>query len=74
MLGRSRIVEAFAKENRREHPTVVQAVGGVGVARLLLTLPCITTKNILVSTGAHILNDWATFSLSVVAGMRTAGG
>jgi len=30
----------------------------IGSARLVLTLPYIMTKNIWVSTGAHILNDW----------------
>ena len=30
----------------------------IGSARLILTLPYIMTKNIWVSTGAHILNDW----------------
>ena len=31
----------------------------IGAARLILTLPYIMTRNIWVSTGAHILNDWA---------------
>jgi membrane protease YdiL (CAAX protease family) len=31
----------------------------IGGARLVLTLPYIMTKNIWVSTGAHIINDWA---------------
>ena len=30
----------------------------IGGARLVLTLPYIMTKNIWVSTGAHIINDW----------------
>ena len=30
----------------------------IGSARLVLTLPYIMTKNIWVSTGAHIINDW----------------
>jgi len=30
----------------------------IGTARLVLTLPWILTKNIWVSTGAHIINDW----------------
>ena len=41
---------------------VVQAVVGIGVARLVLTLAFIRTKNILVSTGAHIFNDWFGFT------------
>jgi membrane protease YdiL (CAAX protease family) len=36
---------------------VVQALVGIGAARLVLTLAYIRTKNIAVSTGAHILND-----------------
>ncbi len=30
----------------------------IGGARLVLTLPYVMTKNIWVSTGAHIINDW----------------
>jgi membrane protease YdiL (CAAX protease family) len=44
----------------------VQALTGVGVARLVLTLPYIMTKNLWVSAGAHILNDWIMFSLSLL--------
>ncbi|SMQ68391.1 type II CAAX endopeptidase family protein [Agreia sp. VKM Ac-1783] len=45
---------------------VIQALVGIGVARLLLTLAFIRTKNILVSTGAHILNDWIGFTFVLV--------
>lgn len=31
----------------------------IGSARLVLTAPYVMTKNIWVSTGAHVLNDWA---------------
>lgn len=41
---------------------VAQALLIIGVARLVLTLAYIRTKNILVSTGAHILNDWFGFT------------
>jgi len=44
-----------------------QALIGVGIARLVLLLPYIMTKNIWVSTGAHILNDWAIFGLPLLA-------
>ena len=44
-----------------------QAILVIGAARLVLTLAYIRTKNILVSTGAHILNDWTTFTLVLVA-------
>ncbi len=44
---------------------VLQAVVGIGIARLVLTIPYIITKNIWVSTGAHILNDWTSFGLAI---------
>jgi len=46
---------------------VVQAVVLIGAARIALTLAFIRTKNILVSFGAHLLNDWATFPLALIA-------
>jgi len=46
---------------------IVQAVVLIGVARLALTLAFIRTKNIAVSFGAHLLNDWATFTLVLIA-------
>ncbi|ROS75803.1 hypothetical protein EDF24_1374 [Curtobacterium sp. PhB130] len=39
----------------------------IGVARLVLTLAYIRTKNIAVSTGAHILNDWVIFTATMLA-------
>jgi membrane protease YdiL (CAAX protease family) len=54
---------------------LVQALGGVGIVRLVLTLPYIMTKNIWVSAGAHVLNDWFTFSFSLFAdSMKDAAG
>ena len=44
---------------------VVQCVFVIGTARLVLTLPWILTKNIWVSTGAHIINDWLLFTMSL---------
>lgn len=44
----------------------------IGVARLVLTLAYIRTKNILVSTGAHILNDWAIFTVALLAASAAA--
>lgn len=49
---------------------LVQAIGGVGVARIVLLLPYIMTKNIWVSTGSHILNDWFSFGLAIVSAER----
>lgn len=51
---------------------VAQALIGVGTARLVLTLPYIMTKNLWVSTGAHILNDWAIFGLPLLLGSAAA--
>lgn len=45
--------------------SIPQTVMGVGVARIVLLLPYIMTKNIWVSTGAHILNDWLMFGFSI---------
>lgn len=47
--------------------SVVQAIVLIGVARIALTLAFIRTKNILVSFGAHVVNDWVTFTLALVA-------
>ncbi|MCA9053746.1 MAG: CPBP family intramembrane metalloprotease [Planctomycetaceae bacterium] len=44
---------------------LVQCVLVIGTARLVLSLAYIQTKNIWVSTGAHIINDWAIFALSI---------
>lgn len=43
-----------------------QALVGVGVARLILTLAYIRTKNILVSTGSHILDDFSLFTFTLI--------
>ncbi|MEJ3405389.1 CPBP family intramembrane glutamic endopeptidase [Rathayibacter sp. YIM 133350] len=51
---------------------VAQALLVIGVARLVLTLAFIRTKNIWVSTGAHILNDWATFTLVILTGLAVS--
>jgi len=55
---------------------VAQALMGVGVARIVLLIPYIITKNIWVSTGAHILNDWIMLGVSILAasGAASAGG
>ena len=50
---------------------VLQALGGVGVARLVLIVPYLITKNIWVSTGAHILNDWMFFGLTLMGTAMT---
>lgn len=45
---------------------VLQALLGIGLARMVLTLAYIRTKNLWVSTGAHILNDWTMFGISLL--------
>lgn len=52
---------------------LIQCVLVIGTARLVLTLPWIMAKNLWVSTGAHILNDWTLFSLQLLgAGLVAA--
>lgn len=54
---------------------LLQCVVIIGTARLVLSLPWILTKNIWVSTGAHILNDWLLFSLTLLgAGLVAQSG
>lgn len=45
---------------------LIQCIVVIGAARLVLTLPWIMTKNIWVSTGAHIVNDWLLFTMSLL--------
>lgn len=45
---------------------VAQALIGLVPVRLVLLLPYIMTRNIWVSTGTHVLNDWAIFSLALL--------
>jgi uncharacterized protein len=50
----------------------IQCIVVIGSARMVLTLPWILTKNIWVSTGAHIINDWLLFSAAILgAGIAT---
>lgn len=44
----------------------IQCIVIIGTARMVLTLAWILTKNIWVSTGAHIINDWLLLSLSLL--------
>ncbi|RWY48376.1 CPBP family intramembrane glutamic endopeptidase [Mucilaginibacter gilvus] len=46
---------------------IIQCFVIIGGARIALTLAFIRTKNIWVSTGAHILNDWALFTAITLA-------
>lgn len=45
----------------------------IGTARLVLTLPFLITKNLWVSTIAHLTNDWIIFAVVIVASAFKAG-
>ena len=45
----------------------LQVLWGIGFARLLLTAVYIITKNLWVSTGAHITNDWLMFAIAILS-------
>lgn len=45
---------------------VVQSFVVIGTARLVLSVAYLWTKNLWVSAGAHILNDWALFGLALL--------
>lgn len=47
---------------------VLQCFLVIGLARIVLTLAYIRTKNILVAFGAHLLIDWAIFTVTLIAG------
>lgn len=53
---------------------IVQCLAIIGSARLVLTLPFMLTKNIWVSTGAHILNDWLILGLAMLGPALQQGG
>ncbi|WP_313920218.1 CPBP family intramembrane glutamic endopeptidase [Tahibacter sp.] len=46
---------------------VLQCLLVIGSARLVLSLAYLATRNLWVSTGAHILNDWALFGFGLLA-------
>ena len=52
---------------------LLQVLMLIGLARLILTLAYIKTKNIWVSTGAHILNDWTSFALTLLTARLASG-
>jgi membrane protease YdiL (CAAX protease family) len=47
--------------------SLIQCILVIGTARLVLTLAYLRTKNLWVSAGAHIINDWVLFSFPLVA-------
>lgn len=46
---------------------LVQSLAFIGSARFVLTLGYIVTRNLWVSTGAHLVNDWILFGVSLLA-------
>lgn len=52
---------------------VPQALIGLVPVRLVLLLPFIITRNIWVSTGVHVVNDWTIFGAIVVGSMLEGG-
>ncbi len=44
---------------------VLQCLVFIALARVFLTLAYVVTRNLWVSTGTHILNDWAMFSVGM---------
>lgn len=50
-----------------------QCIVVIGSARLVLSLAYMITKNIWVSTGAHIINDWSIFALTLLLSGLKAG-
>lgn len=50
----------------------IQCFAGIGAARLVLTAAFLVTRNLWVSAGAHIINDWTElFFAAAVAGGHT---
>lgn len=47
---------------------LLQCLVIIGTARLLLTLAYLFSRNLWVSTGAHVLNDWALFGFAMLVG------
>lgn len=45
---------------------LIQCIVVIGTARMVLTLAWILTKNVWVSTGAHIINDWLLFGFGLL--------
>lgn len=50
-----------------------QCIAVIGSARLVLSLAYLITRNIWVSTGAHIINDWTLFAITLILSGLTNG-
>lgn len=51
---------------------LIQCFGGIGSARLVLTMAFLLTRKLWVSAGAHIVNDWTEFLVPMLT--EAAGG
>jgi len=47
---------------------VLQCLAVIGIARVILLVPYLVTKNLTASATAHVLNDWALFGFTAIAG------
>lgn len=47
---------------------LIQCLLLIGSARLILSLGYLMSRNVWVSTGAHVLNDWALIGIGLIAG------
>lgn len=52
---------------------IIQCLGIIGTARIVLTLSYLVTRNLWVSAGAHIINDWTLFFLSFAGSHAPVG-
>ena len=60
---------------RGDGPASVASVPNlISVARILLTLAYVVTRNLWVSTGAHVVNDWTGFLFVYAVGHMPIAG
>lgn len=52
---------------------ILQCLGIIGTARIVLTLSYLVTRNLWVSAGAHIINDWTLFLSAYALGHAPIG-
>ncbi len=52
---------------------LLQCLGTIGSARIILTFAYVTTRNLWVSATAHVVNDWSLFLMSYAGGHLPIG-
>lgn len=52
---------------------ILQCLGTIGTARIVLTISYLVTRNLWVSAGAHIANDWTLFFATFIGGHLPIG-